>query len=104
MFLLGLTLLARWSRDLLAVVTAFAIAHSVTRGLAVARLARPPAAWVEPAIALSVAWVGARCLSGRRGHGLPLAFRSRSGGNRIHASSREPEPPAPGFTRRSTHR
>lgn len=73
-FLLGLTLLARRGRDLLAVVTAFTVAHSLTLGLAAADLVRPPAAWVEPAIALSVAWVGVLCLLGRRGHGLPLAF------------------------------
>ncbi len=73
-FLLGLMLLARRGRDLLAVVTAFTVAHSLTLGLAVAGLVRPPAVWVEPAIALSVAWVGALSLLGRRGHGLPLAF------------------------------
>lgn len=41
-------------RDVLAVVTAFTVAHSVTLGLTITGLLTPPADVVEPAIALSV--------------------------------------------------
>jgi len=40
--------------DVLAVVTAFTVAHSITLGLTVMAWLTPPADWVEPAIALSV--------------------------------------------------
>lgn len=40
--------------DVLAVVTAFTVAHSITLGLTITGWLTPPAHWVEPAIALSV--------------------------------------------------
>jgi len=40
--------------DVLAVVTAFTLAHSITLGLTIMEWLTPPAEWVEPAIALSV--------------------------------------------------
>lgn len=40
--------------DVLAVVTAFTVAHSITLGLTITGWLTPPADWVEPAIALSV--------------------------------------------------
>ena len=40
--------------DVLAVVTAFTVAHSITLGLTITDVLTPPADWVEPAIALSV--------------------------------------------------
>jgi hypothetical protein len=40
--------------DVLAVVTAFTVAHSITLGLTITGWLTPPAAWVEPAIAISV--------------------------------------------------
>ena len=40
--------------DVLAVVTAFTVAHSITLGLTITGWLTPPADWVEPAIAISV--------------------------------------------------
>lgn len=40
--------------DVLAVVTAFTVAHSITLGLSVMKWLEPPPQWIEPAIALSV--------------------------------------------------
>lgn len=57
-FLLGLVLLRAPLRSLIAVVTAFTIGHSVTLALAVTGLVVPSARLVEPAIALSIVYVG----------------------------------------------
>jgi hydrogenase/urease accessory protein HupE len=59
MFLTGLLLLGGSIKQLLIVVCAFTIAHSITLSLAALRLVIPPANAVEPAIALSVVYVGA---------------------------------------------
>jgi hydrogenase/urease accessory protein HupE len=59
MFLTGLLLLGGSIKQLLIVVTAFTIAHSITLSLAALRLVIPPANAIEPAIALSVVYVGA---------------------------------------------
>ena len=74
-FLAGLLLLAPRFGPAVRVVTAFTLAHSITLYLAASgNLAAPPAI-VEPAIALTVAWVGALALSGKRNnHGHVLAF------------------------------
>ena len=74
-FLLGLVLLSRSLRDLLVLVSAFTVAHSVTLGVAAAGLVTPPTALVEPAIALSIAYVGlCNVYQRQRAHGLALAF------------------------------
>ncbi len=74
-FLLGLLLLSRSLRDLLVIVTAFTLSHSLTLALAASGLVTPPGTLVEPAIALTIAYVGLCNLYFRgRGHGLPLAF------------------------------
>ena len=76
-FLLGLVLLSRSLRDLLVIVTAFTFSHSLTLALAASGLVTPPGALVEPAIALTIAYVGLSNLYFRgrgRDHGLPLAF------------------------------
>jgi hypothetical protein len=57
-FLFGLVLVGGRFRSLLKVVTAFTIAHSVTLGVAALGLWTPPPSLVEPAIALSIAYVG----------------------------------------------
>lgn len=57
-FLLGLIAVGGRLRSLLAVVTAFTVAHSVTLALAVLEVVSPPAAVIEPLIALSIAYVG----------------------------------------------
>jgi len=57
LFVLGLVLLVRGARRLLATVTAFTAGHSVTLCLAALGLVRVPAAPVEVAIAASVFWL-----------------------------------------------
>ncbi|MEO7272866.1 MAG: HupE/UreJ family protein, partial [Vicinamibacterales bacterium] len=46
-------------RRLLGIVTAFTLGHSVTLALATLQLVEPPARIIEPAIALSIVYVGA---------------------------------------------
>ena len=58
LFLVGLLLLGGSLRQLALVVTAFTLAHSLTLTLAVLGLLSPPARIVEPAIALSIVYVG----------------------------------------------
>jgi hypothetical protein len=57
-FLLGLLLVGGRVRTLVGVVSAFTVAHSMTLALAVLGVVSPPASIVEPAIALSIAYVG----------------------------------------------
>ncbi len=61
-------------RALVGVVTAFTLAHSLTLGLAASGLVRLPGAWVESAIALTIAYVGLMNLLGRNRHSTLLAF------------------------------
>jgi hydrogenase/urease accessory protein HupE len=66
LFIVGLLLLGGSIRRLLAIVTAFTLGHSVTLALATLQILSPPARLVEPAIALSIVYVGAdNLLSGR---------------------------------------
>jgi hydrogenase/urease accessory protein HupE len=58
LFLVGLLLLGGSLRRLLLVVTAFTIAHSITLSLAALEIFTPPARIIEPAIALSIVYVG----------------------------------------------
>lgn len=58
LFLVGLLLLGGSLKRLLLIVTAFTIAHSLTLTLAALDIANPPARWIEPAIALSIVYVG----------------------------------------------
>jgi hydrogenase/urease accessory protein HupE len=58
LFIVGLLLMGGKLRRLLAIVTAFTIAHSVTLSLAALDLVNPPARLIEPAIALSIVYVG----------------------------------------------
>jgi hydrogenase/urease accessory protein HupE len=57
-FLFGLVLLGGRARSLVGVVSAFTVAHSITLGLAVLHVVSPHPSIVEPAIALSIAYVG----------------------------------------------
>lgn len=59
LFLAGLLLLGGTMKKLLLVVTAFTIAHSITLSLAALGMVMPPANAIEPAIALSIVYVGA---------------------------------------------
>lgn len=58
LFLVGLLLLGGSMRRLLLIVSAFTVAHSITLSLAALNLLTPPARLIEPAIALSVVYVG----------------------------------------------
>ncbi len=57
LFLLALLIVGGGLRSLVAIVTAFTVAHSVTLSLAVLDVVQLPARLVESAIALSIAWV-----------------------------------------------
>ncbi len=59
LFLVGLLLLGGSWMSLVRIVTAFTIGHSVTLSLAALNLVTPPASLIEPAIALSIVFVGA---------------------------------------------
>jgi hypothetical protein len=67
LFLVGLLLLGGSLRQLAMVVTAFTVAHSITLSLAALDLVSPPARIIEPAIALSIVYVGADNLLVRGG-------------------------------------
>ncbi|MDP2340700.1 MAG: HupE/UreJ family protein [Deltaproteobacteria bacterium] len=60
-FLVGILIVllrAGTLRSLVAVITAFTLAHSVTLGLAATGIVVPPSSLIEPAIALSIVFVG----------------------------------------------
>ncbi len=57
-FLVGLLLLGGRARSLVGIVTAFTVAHSITLALAALRIVSLSPSFVEPAIALSIAYVG----------------------------------------------
>jgi hydrogenase/urease accessory protein HupE len=59
LFLVGLLLMGGSIRRLTMIVTSFTIAHSVTLSLAALNILTPPARVIEPAIALSIIYVGA---------------------------------------------
>jgi hydrogenase/urease accessory protein HupE len=67
LFLVGLLLLGGSVRRLAMVVTSFTIAHSVTLSLAALNIITPPARIIEPAIALSIVYVGADNLLAKGG-------------------------------------
>jgi hydrogenase/urease accessory protein HupE len=67
LFLIGLLLLGGSLRQLVLVVSAFTVAHSITLSLAVFRILAPPGWLIEPAIALSIVYVGADNLTVRGG-------------------------------------
>lgn len=70
LFLVGLLLLGGSRKALLAIVTAFTAGHSITLSLAALNLVTPPPTIIEPAIALSIVFVGADNLV--RGNGRDL--------------------------------
>ena len=72
-FILGLFLLGgRWSQ-LLALVSCFTVAHTVTLGVSTLGIATLPAAVVEPLIAVSIVYVAAEVLFGRGAASLRLS-------------------------------
>lgn len=64
-FLLGLVIVGGAARELLVVVTAFTVGHSISLALATLGVLVPNARWVEPAIALSIVWIGVENLARR---------------------------------------
>lgn len=70
LFLVGLLLLGGSWGALVRIVTAFTIGHSITLSLAALNYVTPPPSIIEPAIALSIVFVGADNLV--RGHGRDL--------------------------------
>ena len=67
LFLVGLLLLGGTIRRLLLVVSGFTVAHSITLSLAALNILNPPSWIVEPAIALSIVYVGVDNLMVRNG-------------------------------------
>src|SRR5881296_2302655 len=67
LFLVGLLLLGGTIRQLAVIVTMFTVAHSITLSLAALNIVSPPARIIEPAIALSIVYVGADNLLVRGG-------------------------------------
>ncbi|MCY2959011.1 MAG: HupE/UreJ family protein [Planctomycetota bacterium] len=74
-FLVALVVASRRLKSILAVVTAFTLAHSITLALASLGYVRVPSSIVEPAIAASIAYVAFRNVFGARTRTLwPAAF------------------------------
>lgn len=67
LFIIGLLLLGGSIPRLLAIVSAFTLGHSITLSLAALDVVAPPARVIEPAIALSIVYVGADNLLASRG-------------------------------------
>jgi hypothetical protein len=67
LFIIGLLLLGGSVLRLLGIVSAFTLGHSVTLSLAALNIVAPPARIVEPAIALSIVYVGADNLLSTKG-------------------------------------
>jgi len=59
LFIVGLLLLGGTVRRLLLIISAFTLGHSITLSLAALGIVTPPAHVIEPAIALSIVYVGA---------------------------------------------
>ena len=66
LFIVGLLLLGGTLKQLLKIVTAFTVAHSVTLCLATLNILNPPARLIEPMIALSIVFVGVHSMVMRR--------------------------------------
>lgn len=67
LFVFGLLLLVPGRWMLVKTITAFTVAHSITLGIATFGYVRPPAAFVEAAIAMSILFLGVEILRARRG-------------------------------------
>jgi hydrogenase/urease accessory protein HupE len=76
-FLVGLLLLGGSLRELVKIVTAFTVAHSLTLALAALDLVVPPARLIEPLIAASIVFVGAENLWALRRRAADAALRHR---------------------------
>lgn len=74
LFVVGLLLLGGGVGQLLKIVTAFTVAHSITLGLATFGILNPPASLIEPAIALSIVFVGVHAFLGNKWRDPRLLF------------------------------
>lgn len=74
LFIVGLLLLGGTLKQLLKIVTAFTVAHSITLALATLNIVNPPARIIEPTIALSIVFVGVHALTSRGKHDPRLLF------------------------------
>lgn len=74
LFVVGLMLLGGGVKELLKIVTAFTVAHSITLYLATFRILNPPPEVIEPVIALSIVFVGTHALLGAGSRDLRLIF------------------------------
>ena len=74
LFVVGLLLLGGSVGQLLKIVTAFTVAHSITLGLATFGIFNPPAVIIEPAIALSIVFVGIHAFLGKKQRDPRLLF------------------------------
>lgn len=74
LFIVGLLLLGGSLKQLLKIVTAFTIAHSITLALATLNIVNPPARIIEPTIALSIVFVGVHSLTSKGKHDPRLLF------------------------------
>jgi hydrogenase/urease accessory protein HupE len=84
LFLIGLLLTGGSIRQLAFVVTAFTVAHSVTLSLAALNIVSPPSRIIEPAIALSIIYIGADNLLTRQGKGRDMRVWIAFGFGFIH--------------------
>ncbi len=78
LFILGIFLFSARFRPLIAQVTMFTVAHTVTLGLSMAGLLSLPASIVEPLIALSIAYVGLENVYANRAGRSNVAHLTRS--------------------------
>ncbi len=74
LFVVGLLLLGGSVGQLLKIITAFTVAHSITLGLATLGIVNPPATIIEPTIALSIVCVGVHAFLGKKRHDPRLLF------------------------------
>lgn len=74
LFVVGLLLLPASLLQLLKIVSAFTIAHSITLALATLGILNPPAGIIEPAIAASIVFVGVHALLNRGTRDARLLF------------------------------
>jgi HupE / UreJ protein len=76
-FLIGLLLLGGRLGELVKIVTAFTVAHSITLALAALDVLAPPARLIEPLIAASIVFVGVENIWAVRRHAAASALRHR---------------------------
>jgi hydrogenase/urease accessory protein HupE len=74
LFVIGLLLLGGTLGQLLKIVSAFTISHSITLALATLHILNPPASLIEPAIAASIVFVGVHSLLSKNARDLRVSF------------------------------